>query len=92
MPAGLRLRLVVGGLWLERLAAKHGAGLSVGYHLSLAESWPCQLGNLLACRSSTQSVWNSRWFSNRFMQAGIVCELALLASLIYTPPWRPSSA
>lgn len=65
--------------------ADHGTLYVTATTMSLAGIVSCQLGNLFACRSGTQSILRSRWFSNPLMRLGLASELALLAALIYVP-------
>jgi sodium/potassium-transporting ATPase subunit alpha len=44
-----------------------------------------QVANVFACRSERISVFRLGFFSNRFVLWGIAVELALLATLVYTP-------
>lgn len=54
--------------------------------MTLAGIVACQVGNLLACRSSRESVLQLGFAGNRMLLLGIAVELALLALLIYEPP------
>ncbi len=44
-----------------------------------------QVANVFACRSERISVFRLGFFSNRFVLWGIAVELALLATIVYTP-------
>jgi magnesium-transporting ATPase (P-type) len=54
--------------------------------MSLAGIVACQIGNLLACRSSRESVFRLPWTGNRLLYVGIACEVGLLLLLVYSPP------
>ena len=45
----------------------------------------CQIGNVFACRSASQSSLKLGWFSNRLLLVGILVEVGLLLLLIYQP-------
>jgi len=44
-----------------------------------------QIGNVMACRTSKETVFNRRFFSNRLILAGVAIEAALVFVLTYTP-------
>ena len=44
-----------------------------------------QIGNVMACRTSIESVFNRNLFKNRLILAGIAIETALVFILTYTP-------
>jgi magnesium-transporting ATPase (P-type) len=46
----------------------------------------CQIGNVFACRSNRQSIFQMGFVSNRMLMACVGVEIALLAALIYAPP------
>lgn len=53
--------------------------------MSLAGIIACQIGNVWACRSATQSVWQLSWGTNRLLLLGIAMELAILMVLMHVP-------
>jgi P-type Ca2+ transporter type 2C len=53
--------------------------------MSLAGIVACQVGNLFACRSSRQSIFELGLGKNRLLVVGIVVEVGLLLALIYVP-------
>ncbi len=54
--------------------------------MSLAGIVACQVGNVFACRSETQSILQLGFFSNRTLLLGIVIEIVILLHLVYLPP------
>lgn len=53
--------------------------------MSLAGIVACQIGNVFACRSERQSIWQLGFTRNRALLAGIGVEVLLLLLLIYVP-------
>ncbi len=47
-----------------------------------------QIGNAYACRTERTSVFKAGFFSNRFLLFGFAFELALIALMIYAPPFQ----
>ncbi len=47
-----------------------------------------QIGNAYACRTERTSVFRTGFFSNRFLLFGFAFELALIACMIYLPPFQ----
>jgi magnesium-transporting ATPase (P-type) len=47
-----------------------------------------QIGNAFACRTERTSVFKSGFLSNRFLLFGFAFELALIACMIYLPPFQ----
>jgi magnesium-transporting ATPase (P-type) len=47
-----------------------------------------QIGNAYACRTERTSVFKAGFFSNRFLLLGFAFELALIACMIYLPPFQ----
>ncbi len=45
-----------------------------------------QAGNVLACRTSKQSIFKTSLKTNKWIIAGIVSQLSILAILVYVPP------
>ncbi|MFN7928270.1 MAG: cation-transporting P-type ATPase [Blastocatellia bacterium] len=53
--------------------------------MTLAGIVACQIGNVFACRSERQSVWQRGFTSNRAVLLGIAVEVLLLLALMYVP-------
>ncbi len=47
-----------------------------------------QIGNAYACRTERTSVFKAGFFANRFLLFGFAFELALIALMIYAPPFQ----
>jgi magnesium-transporting ATPase (P-type) len=47
-----------------------------------------QIGNAYACRTERTSVFKAGFFSNRFLLFGFAFEVALIALMIYAPPFQ----
>jgi magnesium-transporting ATPase (P-type) len=45
-----------------------------------------QAGNVLACRTTKQSIFKTSLKQNKWIVAGIVSQLTILAFLVYVPP------
>jgi Ca2+-transporting ATPase len=45
-----------------------------------------QVGNLFACRSEVQSIFQFGFFSNRLIWIGLAVEMVLLLAIVYFPP------
>jgi P-type Ca2+ transporter type 2C len=56
--------------------------------MALAAVVVTQIGNLFAHRSETVPLWRFGWKSNPLIWGGIITELALLAAVIYLPPFQ----
>ena len=53
--------------------------------MSLAGIVATQIGNVFACRTERESVFKVGFFKNRLVLLGIVSELVIIATLVYTP-------
>lgn len=53
--------------------------------MSLAGIVATQIGNVFACRTERESVFTVGFFKNKLVLLGIVSELAIITTLIYTP-------
>ncbi|HHT9144877.1 MAG TPA: cation-translocating P-type ATPase [Candidatus Wunengus sp. YC61] len=53
--------------------------------MSLAGIVATQIGNVFACRTERESVFKVGFFKNKLVLLGIVSELAIITTLIYTP-------
>ena len=53
--------------------------------MSLAGIVATQIGNVFACRTERESVFKVGFFKNKLVLLGIVSELAIIATLVYTP-------
>jgi magnesium-transporting ATPase (P-type) len=71
------------GQWLDLPAS--GPLYRTATTMTLASVVATQIGNLLAQRTESISVFRMRWGRNRLVWIGIVTELALLALLLYVP-------
>lgn len=71
------------GQWLDLPAS--GPLYRAATAMTLASVVATQIGNLLAQRTESLSVFQMRWGSNRLVWVGIATELALLALLLYVP-------
>jgi len=56
--------------------------------MAFASKIPTQIGNAYACRTERSSVFKTGFFSNRFLLFGFAFELALIALMIYAPPFQ----
>jgi magnesium-transporting ATPase (P-type) len=91
IEAGLCL---TGYYWAQWLAgwrlgqplAAEGPAYLTATTMSLAGIVACQVGNVLACRSSRASICAMRLTGNRLLWWGVAAECAILAVLIYVPP------
>ncbi|TAN59792.1 HAD family hydrolase [bacterium] len=73
-----------GWSWGEAMAGS-GPVYAVATTMTFAGIVAAQVGNVFACRTEKQSVFNKGLLSNRFVLFGIGIELLLLVVLIYTP-------
>ncbi len=53
--------------------------------MSLAGIVATQIGNVFACRTERESVFKVGFFKNKLVLLGIISELAIITTLIYTP-------
>ena len=53
--------------------------------MSLAGIVATQIGNVFACRTERESVFKVGFFKNKLVLLGIVSELAIITTLVYTP-------
>jgi sodium/potassium-transporting ATPase subunit alpha len=44
-----------------------------------------QIGNIFACLSADESIFNLGFFSNKLIIFGIICDIILAAFIFYTP-------
>jgi magnesium-transporting ATPase (P-type) len=65
--------------------ASSGTLYATATTMTLAGIVACQVGNVFACRSSTQSIFKLVISGNRLLLLGIAVELGLLLLLIYAP-------
>lgn len=56
-----------------------------GVTMTFAGIVVAQIGNVLACRTSRQSIFKTSLKTNKWIVFGIVAQLAILAALIYVP-------
>jgi len=49
----------------------------------------CQIGNVMACRTSRQSALPHLMLSNRWITAGLLAEVAFILVVVYLPPLGP---
>jgi magnesium-transporting ATPase (P-type) len=71
------------GQWLDLPAS--GPLYRMATAMTLASVVMTQIGNLLAQRTGSISVFRMRWGRNRLVWVGIATELVLLALLLYVP-------
>jgi magnesium-transporting ATPase (P-type) len=71
------------------LAAEGTLTYRMATTMTLASVVATQVGAVMACRTDRASIFRIGFFSNRLVLWGIVVELALLATLIYTPFLQP---
>ena len=71
------------GQWLDLPAS--GPLYRAATAMTLASVVATQIGNLLAQRTESTSVFRMRWGRNRLVWVGIATELVLLALLLYVP-------
>jgi magnesium-transporting ATPase (P-type) len=71
------------GQWLDLPAS--GSLYRAATAMTLAAVVATQIGNLLAQRTATLSVFQRRWSGNRLVWVGIATELLLLVALLYVP-------
>lgn len=84
----------VGFFWVYYLAGwrpgmpmeNSGLVYTLATTMTLAGIVAGQVGNVFACRSSSQSVLKLGLLRNRFLLGGVVVELGLLLAMIYLPP------
>lgn len=90
IEAGLGLAAFFFAYWLagwrpgQSLAAS-GLLYLTATTMSLAGIVACQVGNVLACRSSRNSAFRRGFTRNRLLWIGIALEMVLLCLLIYVP-------
>jgi calcium-translocating P-type ATPase len=60
-----------------------------GITMTFAGIVVAQAGNVLACRTSKQSIFRASIAKNKWIVWGIMAQLAILAILIYVPPLQP---
>jgi potassium/sodium efflux P-type ATPase len=60
-----------------------------GVTMAFAAIVVAQAGNVLACRTSKQSIFKSDLSKNKWIIVGIVAQLSILAMLIYVPFMQP---
>jgi magnesium-transporting ATPase (P-type) len=63
-----------------------GPSYAVATSMTFAGIVFCQIGNVFACRSASHSTFRPLTGQNRLLYAGVACELALLAAVLYVPP------
>jgi len=72
--------------WPSRIPLSDSGALYVtATTMTLAGIVACQVGNVFACRSRTESIWRVGFATNRVLLVAVVAELILLLVLIYTP-------
>jgi len=54
--------------------------------MTLAGIVAAQVGNVFACRTSRSSVFKVGFFKNKWIFAGILGELCIIAGIVYLPP------
>ena len=60
-----------------------------GVTMTFAGIVVAQAGNVLACRTSKQSIFRANIAHNKWIVWGIIAQLSILAALIYLPPLQP---
>jgi magnesium-transporting ATPase (P-type) len=58
---------------------------SKGVTMTFAGIVVAQVGNVLACRTSRQSIFKTSLKTNKWIIAGIISQLSILAFLVYVP-------
>ncbi|NLE03878.1 MAG: cation-transporting P-type ATPase [Crenarchaeota archaeon] len=59
-----------------------------GVTMTFAGIVVAQIGNVLACRTSRQSIFKTSIRTNKWIVYGIIAQLTILATLIYVPPMQ----
>ncbi len=59
-----------------------------GVTMTFAGIVVAQAGNVLACRTSRQSIFRTSLKTNKWIIAGIISQLSILAFLVYVPPMQ----
>jgi Ca2+-transporting ATPase len=60
-----------------------------GITMTFAGIVVAQAGNVLACRTSKQSIFKTSLAKNKWIVWGIIAQLSILAVLVYVPPLQP---
>jgi magnesium-transporting ATPase (P-type) len=74
--------------YAERLADPGGQVYVLATTIFFAGVVATQIGNAYACRTERTSVFTIGFFGNRFLLAGILAEVSIVALLMYLPPLR----
>ena len=81
------LRTWIAGGWSWGLSlALNDPIYKKGTTMTLAGIVTTQIGNVFACRTTRNSVFKVGFFKNKWVFAGILGELCIIASIIYLPP------
>ncbi len=74
--------------YAQRLLSNDGMVYVLATSMFHAGVVTTQIGNAYACRTERSSVFKTGFFSNRFLLFGFAFELALIALMIYAPPFQ----
>jgi magnesium-transporting ATPase (P-type) len=74
--------------YAQRLLTHEGLTYVLATSMFHAGVVTTQIGNAYACRTERTSVFKAGFFANRFLLFGFAFELALIALMIYTPPFQ----
>lgn len=84
--AGCLLTWIAGGWRWGLSLALNDPIYKKGTTMTLAGIVATQIGNVFACRTTRNSVFKVGFFKNKWVFAGILGELCIIASIIYLPP------
>ena len=78
-------RMDGGRLALWTILSRRQPSIHQRSHHDLRRHGDAQVGNVLACRTSRQSIFKTSLKTNKWILAGIVAQISILAFLVYVP-------